>query len=268
MTEQNIYRQQWDRYAVRWKEYAASKHPEILSKEGAWPGDEWGAEDNWRLLFRKMFLDSGAANWKFCVEIGAGSGKYTDYLLSSSDSQILAFDISPEYLKVLTDRLGNDVRSGRLHPLVLRGDSASEMIDEIRSRGLTRQVDAFYSIDAMVHVDLQYLIAYLLTAALTLRVGGYLIMTVPDALSTAGFSSLLKSIVPYYPLQGRATAKFEWLSEDLVRGLLERLGFSVKFVLPYGGDRSTLRDLHVVACLTDPSTPEALRLALGEATSD
>jgi phospholipid N-methyltransferase len=264
MPNSNIYRRQWDRYAAHWAEFATERHPDLAKKEGTWPGNEWGTEESWERIFRTMFQDFGVANWKHCAEIGPGAGKYTSFVLRNSACDIIAFDISPEYIKILCERLCQDIEAGRLHPVILEGQHASEMFEQIRERDLVRGLDAVYSIDAMVHVDLQFLMAYLVTAALTLKLGGHLILTLPNALSSAGFESLLKGIVRFYPMQGQPSAKFEWLSVDLIRGLLERLGFKVNFVVPHpGGDLSVSRDMHVVAELSGTSGQESLAQSLG-----
>src|SRR5262249_13789349 len=147
--------------------------------------------------FKHLFVEQGAAQWRRRVEIGAGSGKYTKYLLAHSATDIVAFDISAEFLNVLRTRLAEPIAAGRLIPELLRAQKSSEMHDAIRHRGWLRQVDAFYSIDAMVHVALQYLMAYLATAALVLRPGGKLIMTLANATTDLGFRYLLDSIKTY-----------------------------------------------------------------------
>ena len=54
----------------------------------------------------------------------------------------------------------------------------------------------------MVHVDLQYLAAYFTTAAICLRPGGKLVMTLADATSAKGREKLLRDIPLYFPKQG------------------------------------------------------------------
>lgn len=255
MAESNPYRLQWDSYVQTWdRENVSHSSPSKLN----WPGDEWAEEEAWSKTFQAMFLDFGAADWKNCVEIGAGSGKYTEKLLRQSEAQIVAFDISPAYLEVLSKRLAADLQTGRLHPVLLNGDEASEMLQELERRRLIRKIDALYSIDAMVHVDLQYLMAYLVTAALCLKNGGRLLLTLPNAVSEVGFDSLVQDTKVFYPLQGEPSAKFEWLCPELVQRVLERLGFSVRFLAPFSGIDLD-RDLFVVATLVDIDRAEHFR---------
>jgi SAM-dependent methyltransferase len=240
-------------YAISWDQYVK----DIKPKDGQWPGDEWGNEEFWQLTFKRMFVEQGAEHWRHSVEIGAGSGKYTQYLLDHSATDIVAFDISPEFLNVLRTRLAEPIRAGRLIPELLRAEKCSEMHDWIRQRGWLRQVDAFYSIDAMVHVDLQYLIAYIATAALVLRPGGKLIMSLADATTDGGFRYLLDGIKPYYAMQSRTGGKFEFMSRDLICSVLERVGFVVQFI-----PELSERDAYFAATLSDLSPANILERAL------
>ncbi len=243
MTDNNPSQEQWDYYAKTWKD----THESVVN----WPGDEWGNEQRWLKVFQKMFIDFGAHKWKECVEIGPGSGKYTNYLLRHSAAHITAFDISPLYLEVMKERLANDLIGGRIDPVILKGQCSGEILDHLQSKGLIRQLDAFYSIDAMVHVDLQYLMAYFLSAALSLKEKGLLIMTLANAISDNGFKNLIEGIKIFYPLQAKASGKFEWLCPEIVTNILTRLGFSVLFVFPHPLNVKVLRDLHLVATLAD-----------------
>ena len=258
MAESNPYRTQWDSYVQAWDR---DKIENSSSSKLNWPGDEWAEEVEWSKIFQAMFLDFGAAGWTNCVEIGPGSGKYTDKLLRQSAAQIVAFDISPAYLEVLSKRLAVDLDAGRLHPVLLNGDDASEMLNELKRRQLVRKIDALYSIDAMVHVDFQYLMAYFLTAALCLSNGGRLIMTLPNAVSEFGFEILVEETRKYYPLQGEPSAKFEWLCPEMVQKVLERLGFSVQFLSPFSSIEVD-RDLYVVATLVDIERAQRFRESL------
>ena len=242
-------------YAASWDQYVKRIKPE----SGKWPGDEWGDEGFWQLTFRRMFAEQGAKDWRHCVEIGAGSGKYTQYLLAHSATDIVAFDISAEFLSVLCKRLSDPIAAGRLIPELLRAQKSSEMYDAIRQRGWVRQVDAFYSIEAMVHVDLQYLMAYVATAALVLKQGGKLILSLADATTDAGFRYMVDSIKPYYPRQSEPGGKFEFVSRDLIRSVLGRIGFTVEFI-----PELSERDAYFVATLSDLSHASLLERTLLE----
>jgi SAM-dependent methyltransferase len=242
-------------YAALWDQYVKDIKPET----GKWPGDEWSNEEWWQLTFKRMFVDQGANAWRHCVEIGAGSGKYTQYLLAHSATDIVAFDISAEFLGVLGKRLADSIAAKRLIPELLRAQKSSEMYDVIKQRGWLRQVDAFYSIDAMVHVDLQYLMAYIATAALVLKQGGKLIMNLADATTDLGFTYLVDSIKPYYPRQSRPVGKFEFISRDLICSVLQRIGFTIEFI-----PELSHREAYFVATLSDLSHAKFLERVLLE----
>ncbi|MBI2718822.1 MAG: class I SAM-dependent methyltransferase [Rhizobiales bacterium] len=249
MAPQNIYRSQWDRFAEKWRP---------KSEDLVWPGDEWGTRQHWDMIFRTMFLDYGVADWKNCVEIGAGSGKYTEQVLRVSEARIVAFDISPSYQKVMRERLSAYVASGRLQPAIIEARDPGELIEYLEGQKLVRALDTFYSIDAMVHVDLQYLMAYFMTAALALKENGLMIMTLANAISKPGFKKLLQGVKQFYPMQGQPSAKFEWLSPEIVGTVLANLGFDVTFV---GGQPQleSGRDLMVAARLVDLDKAEQFR---------
>ena len=88
-----------------------------------------------------------------------------------------------------------------------------------------REVDAVYSIAAMVHVDLQYLMAYLVTAAAVLRPGGKLTLSLATAATDAGFQKLVEDVGNFWEAQAdpAGSSKFEWFSGTMVESLLPRL---------------------------------------------
>ena len=91
----------------------------------------------------------------------------------------------------------------------------------------------------MVHVTLQHMITYLLTAAITLRKGGMLLLTLPNVTSDEGFATLLDDARRCYSQQHDPNIpRFEWLAPELVSDLLAQLGFKVQFIFPFGGNMS------------------------------
>jgi cyclopropane fatty-acyl-phospholipid synthase-like methyltransferase len=93
-------------------------------------------------------------------------------------------------------------------------------------------LDVVFSIDAMVHVDLQYVAAYWLSAAKLLRPGGKIIMSVADATREKGHNRLVQDTPSLFPLQGQQSTKFQWLCQELVQSVLRRLGFDVIDAMP------------------------------------
>jgi hypothetical protein len=228
--DQQPYAGQWDRYVER-------------HSSDEWPGDEWGKPDSWEAVFGELFRPH-VAGWQKAVEIGQGSGKYTLKVLAESEATIRAYDVSERFLEKCAQRCREPIEAGRLslHRITAEpGQMLSELAD------WRREIDAFYSIDAMVHVDLQYLIVYLLTAALSLRQGGKLILTLADATTPLGFKKLLADIKTF---RSDLLGKFEWLSPDIVRTTLLRLGFDADLMQEVGNG------LSVVATLRRPRMAE------------
>lgn len=240
----NLYQQHWDFYAKN------------ARREGdRWPGDEWGTPESWERVFKKLFLDQGAAGWRNCVEIGPGSGKYTIKLLQNSEAHVVAADISPGYQQHFRTRLTEAGLIDRVTPVLLDNNSAT-LRKAIEAKNWSGGVDALYSIDAMVHVDLQYIIAYWITAAASLKVGGRLVMTLSNVCSDKGFEKLIVDTKRMFERMTQHTARFEWMSPDQVRSIMPRLCFAIDMLDTSG------RDIHLVATLKSPLTDQKLLAAI------
>jgi hypothetical protein len=242
------YSRFWDTYVVEQFE----RNKRAVGRDFEYPGDEWGSPTEWEAQFQRLFTPAGVHEWERAIEIGQGSGKYSIKVLSQSAAVLHAFDVSAEFLKVCERRCQDWVRRGRLRLNLLNTDRPDYILAETTRHGWRRRVDGFYSIDSMVHVDLQYLVSYLITAGLVLRPGGKLILTLADATSDAGWRKLLEDIKPFFPLQGRPSAKFEWLNPFFVVQILMRIGFTVDLV------DALHRDMRIVARLGDPAKADAL----------
>ena len=220
-------------YGDRWDRYVDVDFA-LLSREAdrplAWVGDEWGRPEKAAAIFRTLFEGTVDPAAERLVEIGPGAGKYTGLVLDGFPaSRLLAFDVSRRMLDLMTERCGEAVAAGRLAGLVIPTDHRF-LYDILDREGWLGRTDCLFSLDAMVHVDLQYLIAYWLTAAHALKPGGHMIMSVADATSDSGFAKLVSDLPGVFPAMGRTSLKFEWLSPSLVKSLLSRLGFSVRFL--------------------------------------
>jgi cyclopropane fatty-acyl-phospholipid synthase-like methyltransferase len=245
----NIYAQMWDSYVLEWLQLYDSGQ---LRGDLVWPGDEWGDTALWDSWFDTLFVPAGVGTWKRVVEIGPGSGKYTLRVLTKSHAEVRGYDVSERFMEVCQRRCAEWLNQDRLSLHLLEGNQPDELLVDLEEAGWRRKVDALFSLDSMVHVDLQYLIVYLVTASRTLRLGGALILSLADATSDAGFTYMLENIAWTYPRQGLPSGKFEWLSPGLIMSVLQRLGFEVVHI------SNTPRDLLLVASLVNPMASSSL----------
>ncbi len=253
--------QDWDKYVTD----VAAKHAD--RDDVRYPGDEWGAEAQWNELFDSLFRPAGVEGWKQAVEIGQGAGKYTKMVFDAApDCRIAAFDVSSEYLKVCGERLSDEVDAGRLLLEHLQDKQPDEMVLALERLGMAGSLDGFFSMDAMVHVDLQYLISYFLTAAVTLREGGHLIMTLADASTQTGFDFLIARTATFYPRKHDPLGKFEWVSRDIARSIVERLGFEIVRCDSPPDDNG--RDVQLIAKMVDREAARAASWALARETAE
>jgi SAM-dependent methyltransferase len=209
------------------------------------PGDEWGTSESWKQLFMKLFMEQGVEQWKHAFEIGAGSGKYTDLVWNANaDIKICCLDVAPNFLDIVKTRF--QPRLGQTLSTFYIVQSAGDFpLEDAFAQLNWPLLDAVYSIDAMVHVDLQYLISYFVSAARLLKPGGKLIMTLADCTSPMGFGTLLRDIHRYFRLAGKQCPKFEWLCPEAVNFIMTQLGFKVVILENPG------RDLWLVAELVE-----------------
>jgi len=245
-------------YAEFWDRYVRDVFPEIRKATDPdathllWPGDEWGTPDIWSKIFEIAFAPALPERLERAIEIGPGSGKYTEMVLNRCPAaRILAFDVSSIYLDVLRARCAEAIAAGRVEPLLL-DQSPDGLARATEARGWGGTVDFAFSIDAMVHVDLQYLVAYWIALHRVLRPGGTMLMSVADATSPLGYRKLIDDIPTYFAAQGEVTSKFEWLSPALVEDLLGRIGFDVRFIPKLSG-----RDCWFVATRRGDGTGDA-----------
>ena len=250
-------------YGDVWDRYVAKAFPKLQEQRDlTYPGEEWGNETRWQAIFEHLFVSAGVANWQYAVEIGGGGGKYTERVLLSNDLvKIWGFDVSQNFLDATSERLGNYANRLFLHRL---DDQPDAILKLLQDAGIVRQVDALFSIDAMVHVDLQYLVAYWINAALVLRPGGHVIMTLADPTTQVGFEKLIRDIRKFYRFQGAVCPKFEYLSKQIVEHVLTNLGFDIE-VLDHWAMRpdGPARDIHLIARLARPEHAKHFRAAIG-----
>jgi SAM-dependent methyltransferase len=225
--KQSIYSRHWDHYVdTDWDIVRRRGDPDVV-----WPGDEWGNPQAWEEIYQALFVEHGdVSSWNKAVEIGQGSGKYTVKVLQNPDVAVRAYDVSAKFLEVCGERCRDHVDEGRLSLREIDVSTPGFLLGDLHD--WRREIDGFYSIDAMVHVDLQYLMSYLVTAAAVLKPGGKLILTLATTNNPDGFQRLLNDVKEYWSGQASplGSGKLEWVNADLMQRLLPRLGFDVDFI--------------------------------------
>ena len=167
MAKESTYSKYWDQYIEDDLQVEQAGRDDL-----EWPGDEWGTQEQWENIYQLMFVRTGGVErWSRAVEIGQGSGKYTLKVLANPQVTVRAYDVSARFLDVCRERCAAEVEAGRLSLHRIDPGTPRYLLSNLTEAGWRRQVDAVYSIEAMVHVDLQYLMAYLLTAAAVLEAG-------------------------------------------------------------------------------------------------
>lgn len=234
----------WDSYVADWDQH--------FSRQGRleWPGDEWGSSKVWEAVHRRMFVPAGLEQWRRAVEIGPGSGKYTLQALRNPELTVRAYDVSRSFLDICGQRCEAAIQEARLSLHLLHLEHPYELLADLTAAGWRREVDAFFSIDTMVHVDLQDLIVYFITAALTLKPEGKLLVTLSNATSELGFRLLLREISKCYGQSAGPYGRFRWLSPQIPELILPRLGFRVDSL------STAPRDIYLIATLTDPEVAD------------
>ncbi len=256
----NRYSEAWDDYTKFWNPNLEDRQDVDAKRERArgrsrveWPGDEWGSEKEWAETIEHLMEPAEFRQWRRVIEIGQGSGKYTIPVLANSQSEVKGFDVSGEFLKVCARRCADYIDAGRLTLHHILSDRPRIIQEVCEEAGWTRSVDALFSIDAMVHVDLNCLASYFLAASEVLREGGWLVMTLADVSSDAGFEKLISELNYTFTTAGQSNRQFEWLHPELIRNLVTRFGFSIVKC------ETRWRDLELVARLDDTALADGVR---------
>ena len=227
-----------------------------------WPGDEWSPPGMRERVFVTFFGDQDLTAWRRAVEIGAGAGSYTEILLARSRCAVRAYDVSERFLEVLGERCAPAAAEGRLACRLIDWKKNGDFLEDLKAAGWLRSIDAFVGIDVFIHLDLQSLVVYLLTAALALRPEGKLVGTFAN-LSSSGSMEQLFADIKRCPAFGTGlTARFHWLTDEMLERVLARLGFRIdKRIDGMSPDLQPART-YLVATLVDPAPGEALRAQL------
>lgn len=226
MTKVRSYADDWDEYVKHFSEYSKKEPTNVGRTDLRYPGDEWGTPAEWA-AFADMFLKpylpddlSGVA-----VEIGPGSGKYTLEVIEKT-KRILCFDVSKEFMEIAKDRLSQFVAQGKIEFELLKLSNCNEIVNRLRAKNLLGEVDLFFSVASMQHVELHTLIAYFINAAVALRLGGHMTMGVASCTNEEGFQRLLDE-TPWCYGGVRPSHQFYFLSKEIVYFITRQLGFEI-----------------------------------------
>ncbi|ACA19289.1 Methyltransferase type 12 [Methylobacterium sp. 4-46] len=234
----------------------------------AWPGDEWADAALREATWRRIVGTSDAAGWREVVEIGPGSGKYTEWVLARSPARVTAYEISAAFLDALRQRCGEAAARGRLD---------ARLIDWTDNEGLLRDyggrvgsADLWLAIDVLMMMDFQSALVYLISAAAMLRPGGRLVATFADGGSESGVERMLRDAGRHSAFDDSPCTRFHWIDRTLLERLLPRLGFG-SLTIEHGPEGGLdIARLYLQAELTDPDAARALlpRLApVGDSTN-
>jgi len=220
------YAADWDNYVDQWRVFAEQEPSNRGRRDLVYPGDEWGTPEEWSAYadtYLRPFVPADGSG--IAVEIGPGAGKYTLQLVPSV-RRVLCFDVSARFMEIAKSRLLDHVQAGKVEFELLRQLNAYEIQRAVAGRDLLGRVDLFYSIDSMQHVELHTLFAYMVNATACLKPGGHLTMTIANCLSDEGYARLVGEAGWCYG-GSRPSHQFYFLSAEIVRSLLRRLGYEV-----------------------------------------
>lgn len=256
------YSKTWDNYVInvfpeikRGRPYEKSKLKswQVLNTEDAeyvWAGDEWGTVNAVRRIAQTCIFDFLDVEPKHLCELGSGAGRYTKLILDKfSDVKVYAFDVSELFIDQINKRFQEEISGGQLQSYLLTNDPRC-FYDTVDQSGLVGQIDAIYSFDAMVHVELHTLLIYVATASAILKRNGLLAMSVADATSDFGFQKLVHDSPGVFQRGGNAGAHFQFIAPEIIGLLLDRFGFSYEF------HNCNDRDLFLTARLDEPGAAQ------------
>lgn len=242
-------------YGEAWNEYVENSSG--AGEDQSWPGDEWGTPELWDRWFHLLFGCTGVQGWERAVEIGQGTGKYTQRVLEAGCKEVLACDVSGQFLELCRQRLSHHVGAGRLHLQQISESNPDAVQEACRERGWIGKVDGLFSMDTFVHLSFTHVVCYLLAATEVLAPGGFVVLTFADGSAEAGFQKLVQDLDRTIRRQGHPTTGcFHWITPALLRQTAERMGYQV---IRCEVDPEHHRDGHFVATFEDAQKAAAAR---------
>ena len=238
--------------------YVKEVFPERRRAAGAawdWPGDEW-ADDALRAATWRWISGACPLSLEKVVEIGPGSGKYTDLVLRRTTADVTAYEISDAFIENLEERCAGFVADGRLRT---RRIDWTDNEGLLRTHGSERDVDLVLAIDVLMMMDFQSALVYLVSAAAMLRPGGRLVATFADGLSDSGLSRMMRDLGRHSASDPAPCTRFHWIDRALLEGVMPTLGFGAPQIVQGPDQGLDIARLYVAAELVD--APAAARAA-------
>lgn len=209
-------------------DYVSHDFPNRKDAEGRgfpWPGDEWADDTLRENTYQLLLTPPQGTEWQRAVEIGPGSGKYTEMLLERSAAQVTAFELSSGLLGALQQRCAPFIDNGRLRANLIDWDENAGLVDRVPA--LVGKTDLYFAIDVFLMMDFQSVFVYLLSAAKLLRVGGRFAGTFANAESQSGWDRMVRDATRHSAFALRPDTRFHWVNGTFLDTVLSNLGFRV-----------------------------------------
>lgn len=236
-------------------EYVREIFPARRASAGAswvWPGDEW-ADAALRDATCRWIADQMPVAPAKVVEIGPGSGKYTEWLLQRTAAQVTAYEISDAFIECLQQRCARFVVDGQL---TARRIDWTDNEGLLRRQGRDRDIDLVLAIDVLMMMDFQSALVYLVSAAAMLRPGGRLVATFADGGSASGLARMLRDLGRHSASDPAPCTRFHWIDRTLLETVLPKLGFGAPAIVHGPEEGLDIARLYVAAELEDPVLAE------------
>ena len=199
------------------------------------------------------------------VEIGPGSGKYTELLLERTEAQVTTFEISDAFIECLLTRCSRFASAGRL---ISKQIDWTDNQGLLRSHGEERNVDLVVAIDVLMMMDFQSALVYLVSTATMLRTGGKLLATFADGGSASGLARMMRDLGRHSATDPSPCTRFHWVTRDMLERVLHSIGFAKIEVVEGPAEGLDIARLYIAAELVDPSLGREASRSLGPVGGD
>lgn len=207
--QQRDYAGIWDSYARR---FSNSK-----DAHGKFLGDEWGTTESTVSSFNQWVLPI-LANANVACELGVGGGKHTSLAAIHVQKMILGVDVSHEMISLATMRMDKE----------FPGKFKGIFTDGTKLPIENASVDAFYSIDAMVHIFPYDLLRYVREISRILNTGGKGVFEFADWDTPRAYEKFkMDAEVFYRSGKEMSSGAFGFVSRSMIAAALKETGLIV-----------------------------------------